>query len=55
MHLKKKGPAPALQGENTLLPGFYVITLTFSRAWEHQPQQHTGIYACVCVCVSASY
>lgn len=46
MHLKKKGLAPALQGENTLLPGFYVITLTFSLGLEIR----LG-----CMCVWESY
>ena len=45
----KNCPAPALRGENSLLPGFYVITLTFSGGWEQLPRQQTEV--CVCVCV----
>lgn len=49
MHLKKC-PAPASQAENSLLPGFYVITLTFSGGWEQLPPQQTEVCVCVCVC-----
>lgn len=45
----KKCPAPALQAENSLLPGFYVITLTFNSGWEQLPPQQTGVCACVCL------
>lgn len=43
MHLKKC-PAPALQAESSLLPGFYVIALTFSGGCLHNTLK--------CVCLS---
>lgn len=42
MHLKKC-PAPALQAESSLLPGFYVIALTFSGGRERLPPQQTEV------------
>lgn len=42
MHLKKCS-APALQAERSLLPGFYVIALTFSGGRERLPPQHTEV------------
>lgn len=42
MHLKKCS-APALQAERSLLPGFYVIALTFSGGRERLPPQHTKV------------
>ena len=49
-----KCPAPALQGEKSLLPDFDVIALTFSSDWEQLPPQQTGVclwagcMACYC-------
>lgn len=33
-----------------MLPGFYVITLTFSSGREQLPPQQTEVCVCVCVC-----